>query len=242
MIKQTVLVLTLTLPLAATAQHRSGHRKETQHTVGIQVNELFRQIFNFNDNANFSQPFPNQNPYLFTYNVNSVRTGWGVRAGIGYFYEQNPTSTIQTTSLDKTTQVRARLGMEKAFRIGGRWSCGLGADAVWNYDRFSREYTSIGGVNPPTTPDTFSFSTSSRSIAIGGGPTTWLRFHLTPRVTLGTEANFYYSAGEVETSQTEKSVRVTNPAASFERSSYSSEPQREARLILPVAIFMAVRF
>ena len=53
--------------------------KKFDHKVGVQVNELIRQVFNFSNTASTVH-----NPYLLIYSVNHTRTGLGIRAGVGY--------------------------------------------------------------------------------------------------------------------------------------------------------------
>ncbi|HYD20210.1 MAG TPA: hypothetical protein VEB40_01945, partial [Flavipsychrobacter sp.] len=53
--------------------------KTFEHQVGVQANELIRQVFNFNNNGSSAL----NNPYLFTYSLNWKKPGIGIRLGVG---------------------------------------------------------------------------------------------------------------------------------------------------------------
>ena len=90
---------------AAYAQTTEGTPKQKHYThqAGVQINELLRQIFNFNGNA------ANTNPYLVTYTINSVRTGWGLRAGIGYNYQSLTNDELR----NKTNEFKQRIAAQQ---------------------------------------------------------------------------------------------------------------------------------
>jgi hypothetical protein len=234
------LVFVFSLSATATAQYRHGnnfHRKDVHHTVGIQLNELVRQVFNFNGGFNNPSSYITHNPYLLTYHINSRSTGWGVRTGIGFFYSKEPQSSLYGTGLNEVTDIRARLGIEKAFRLGRRWSTGAAADVIWNHERNLFESTYYQG-GSFATPDTSYNYSLQRSITLGGGLSGWLRYHITPRLTIGTEANVYYAGGEQRTSiESRRSFANGQPA--IETSLETDDDVRGARISLPVAFFLA---
>src|SRR5688572_26884106 len=101
-----VMLLTATVSYAQIADELPKEKRFNHH-VGVQINELFRQVFNFNGNA------VNTNPYLFTYSVNHARTGWGLRAGIGYSYASLTDDDGITRRTSDLNDLQARFGFEK---------------------------------------------------------------------------------------------------------------------------------
>src|SRR5688572_28910409 len=132
--KKTLLVCLFFIGLAAdsNAQDETPVReKKVAHHLGVQMNELIRQVFNFN---NSSAASANNNPYVLIYSLNSVRTGWGGRIGVGYTYR----SFIDDDGVNRRetdiNNMQFRLGLEKAFTLSGRWSTGIGLDGLYNLD------------------------------------------------------------------------------------------------------------
>src|SRR4051812_37427211 len=57
--------------------------RQFNHYVGIQANELLKQLLNFSDNNTAVD-----NPYFLVYSINHNATGWGAHIGIGYDYNK----------------------------------------------------------------------------------------------------------------------------------------------------------
>ena len=157
-----------------------------QHQVGVQMNELIRQVFNFNNTATATVA----NPYLLMYTLTHSKTGFGLRLGAGY---------IQRTFVDddgvnardgKINDLNLRVGLEKSFVLSNRWSAGAGADFV--YADKNNETKSI-----LKAADTTITQITSNTGNIGGGAMGWLRYHITKNVLIGTEASFYYRVGHI---------------------------------------------
>src|SRR5258705_1627049 len=55
--------------------------KILNHYLGVQANQLFRQLINLNTGSTVIS-----NPYLLTYSVYSVKYKWGLQAGFRYNY------------------------------------------------------------------------------------------------------------------------------------------------------------
>jgi len=99
------------------------------HFIGVQGNELIRQVFNFNNTtAN------NSNPYLLTYHINFARSGWGLRVGAAYSNRVFTTDDGITANKSNLNDLRLRFGIERAFRLSDRWSCGAGLDGIMKHD------------------------------------------------------------------------------------------------------------
>ena len=152
------------------------------HSVGVQLNGLIRQVFNFNNSTTTTV----LNPYLLTYNINHTKTGFGLRFGAGYNYNSMSTNDGITATTNKINDLQFRIGIEKAFKLSHKWSAGAGIDFVYNTNNDDTK-TSV------TSFDTTSTETKSVGSSYGGGPMAWLRYHVTDKVLIGTEASFYYT-------------------------------------------------
>lgn len=236
MVKRLLLaVLTITASASyAQTNDSATTAKRYTHQVGVQVNELFKQIFNFNGTA------VNTNPYLFIYSINSTRSGWGLRTGVGYNYQAITTDDGITKKTSELNDLRLRVGGEKMFVLSRKWTTGIGADAVLNYND---DYTKT----MVRTTDSVTTESNSRIAAWGGGPMGWIRYHISDHVLIGTEGSFYLTTG------TEKSdVAITRrqyipgPGGGYyglvtTRSSGDNK-RTEGTLSVPIAIFIVVKF
>ncbi len=206
--------------------------KRYTHQVGVQINELFKQIFNFNGTA------ANTNPYLLVYSINSTRTGWGLRTGFGYNYQS---VTVDDGITRKTTDInnlQFRLGGEKMFMLSRKWSTGIGVDAVVNHND---DYTK----SAVRSFDTVTTVTASKITSYGGGAMGWLRYHVTDKVLIGTECSFYYTKGQ-ENSDISITRRQNNGGGGTGQlvtTVATVDNERiEGKLALPIAFFLLVRF
>jgi hypothetical protein len=212
-----------------TVQTKPG--KLFQHQVGVQVNELIRQVFNFNNSSS-----TNTNPYLATYSINTVKGGWGARIGLGYDYRSISNDDGITARTSKLNDLRGRFGLEKMFALSSNWSAGVGLDAVVNYDD---DYTK----SVLHSFDTVTTITTSKITTYGGGPMAWLRYHISSKVLIGTETSYYYTTGKQDDniavsryvfSGQSKELRTTFTTVNDTRS--------EGKLSIPVAFFLIVQF
>lgn len=198
------------------------------------MNELIRQVFNFN---NSSQNTALRNPYLLTYSINSNRSGWGLRLGAGYNYQSLTTDDGISRRTTKVNDLQTRLGIEKSFMLSPKWSAGAGLDGVFfrNDSKTNTLTRSFDSVRTATTTKINSY---------GGGGMAWLRYHLTPHVLIGTEASFYYLTGKNESEITITRTRFIGSQGTIEETSTSliDEKQSEGQLSIPVAFYLIVKF
>ena len=158
--------------------------------ISLQINGLVNEVFNYNNNnAN-----TNTNPYLLNYFLNSKKTGWGIRAGLGYASSSSSTGSDSTFThtTAKSDDLEFRIGIDKAYDISKKWSAGIGFDFVLS-DK-NDHFTSVGS-------NGFGFdSTATQTVILqyGGGPMGWLRYHISGRILVGTEASFYYTTGSTK--------------------------------------------
>jgi opacity protein-like surface antigen len=234
MTKTLLAALLLTAPaMQAFAQsaEQAAQPKRYEHQVGVQMNELIRQVFNFNNSSS-----ANNNPYLLMYSVNSVKTGWGLRLGVGYVYRSFTDDDGITRKESNLNDLRLRLGVEKAFRLSDKWSAGAGLDAICSIDddKTTTVVRSFDSVKTVTRSNISSF---------GGGGMAWLRYHITPRVLIGTETSFYYSTGKQD-----QKVSITQRDFSIPGQPYMTTTSNvnnntsQGLFSVPIAFYLIVKF
>ncbi|MES2704554.1 MAG: hypothetical protein V4649_18080 [Bacteroidota bacterium] len=209
--------------------------RKADHYVGVQVNGLIRQVINFNNNASTAPV----NPYLLTWSMNSRRTGWGVRAGIGYNYNSIAVNDGITESTSKLNDAQLRVGIERRFSLTPKWSAGVGLDGLFNYndDITSSTIRSF---------DTVTTKIKSKKPAYGGGAMGWLRYNINDRVMIGTETSIYYIQGkedrtvEVTTRKFDSNPPFNSVITTVET---RSKPRTsEVAVRLPVVFYLVVKF
>lgn len=213
---------------SAQTVEKDGHEKRIQHHVGVQINELVRQVFNFSNNTN-----TNNNPYLLVYSINSVKKGWGGRVGIGYTYRSFTDDDGINRKETNINSVQLRLGIEKAFQLSGKWSTGIGIDGLYNSDQNDTRSTTKAF-------DTTLTVTTTKINSLGGGLMGWLRYAITDKVVIGTETSFYYLAGNQK-----QNITITSKTFGQQVTTTSSKVDNdvvEGIFRMPVAIYLFVRF
>ncbi|MEI8278780.1 MAG: hypothetical protein WCG87_03395 [Bacteroidota bacterium] len=161
------------------------HGKIFEHYIGVQMNELVRQVFNFNN----STASTNTNPYLATYTITHVRTGWGIHFGAGYTYNDFVTDDGITRKDSKINDIHFRVGIEKRWNFSDKWQAGAGLDFVYNNND---DYTK----SVVKSTDTTTTETTSTVNNFGGGASGWIRYHISKNILVGTEASYYYTTGK----------------------------------------------
>jgi len=218
-------------PAVLHAQEEAFKPKKLEHQVGVQVNELIRQVFNFNNTGN-----TNNNPYLITYSLNLAKSGWGLRAGGGYTLRNIASDNGVNATETNIDVIHARFGIEKRFVLSGKWTTGVGIDGV--YDNENNKTKSVVRGN-----DTITTNTKSLVTSYGGGAMAWLRYNITDKVLLGTEASFYYRSGkqkeEVEITRRNQQV-MSRPLITT--TSKIDNDQKAASFNVPVAFYLIIRF
>ena len=213
----------------------ADNKKETgvDQTVGVQINGLIRQVFNFN-NSTASTII---NPYLLTYNINLKKTGWSLRLGLGYNYVSTASNDGITAATNRQNDLQMRIGIEKAFAISEKWSAGVGLDFLYNTNN-DNTTTTVGtaGFNDTTTTTTKQIGSS-----YGGGAMGWLRYSITKRVLIGTESSFYYLTGKTKNTTDVTTDPLGNGGFSTTETT-SSPKQSSGNINLPVAFFLIVKF
>ncbi len=197
--------------------------KKFDHYISVQINELTKQILSVN-NSNIV----NDNPYLLTYNINDRKTGWGLRAGIGFNYDATTTNFDPTNNgvqTSKVSDLKFRAGIEKAFKLSDKWSTGAGTDFVYKYnkDESSQRYQN----------STYGYDSTSKINQYGFDVMGWVRYSFSKRILVGTEVSFYYVTGTLKGNITYLSQGQTG--GDFDNKN------KDSKLNLPVVFYLTVK-
>lgn len=201
--------------------------KKFDHIFGVQLNDLMRQIITFNN----ATAAANTNPFLFTYNMNSRKSGWGLRAGLGMTINSSTANDNVTKRTSDINDVQFRIGGEKAFSLSNKWSVGAGIDVVVKTnDDHTTAVTNNGYI--------FTTNTDTKAATLGGGGMAWLRYSLTERILLGTETSFYYLRG---TSKQTITTSDTSPY-NYYNETKTNDDVTEAKISVPVVFYISIKF
>src|SRR5690348_13582311 len=116
------LILTIAIAVAGTSciyaqtdstqyADSTAHRKKIDHYIGVQINELIRQVLNFSNTNNAIT-----NPYLLTYTMHFNKPNIGIRLGFGYKYTSSTTDDGVTKTTSNLNDLSLRLGVERMYQ------------------------------------------------------------------------------------------------------------------------------
>lgn len=206
--------------------------KKFDHQVGVQVNGLIRQVFNFSNNNPALD-----NPYIVFYSINLRKSGWGLRVGGGFnnrFVAEND-GIVENESTIKN--INARLGIEKSFKLSDKWTTGVGVDGVYGND-YNKTYTVTRSF------DTVTVRAKTTTKDYGGGVMAWLRYAITDKILLGTETSFYQRFGTLaqDVTITTSENNIFPGGGSTTTTSKQEHKLNEGIINLPIAIYLIVKF
>ncbi|MEZ5045721.1 MAG: hypothetical protein R2831_01885 [Chitinophagaceae bacterium] len=232
MIKKPLIVLSILLSsISIYAQRKidSTHRKKVIHLVSLQSNALLKQIFNFG-NSNI----PSSNPYLLNYSLMHVKSKWGFDFGSGYtrssFFENDGNNKTEKYIND----IFLRLGPQKTMRFSKNAFVSIALHGV-----FEKLY------NKTNTETNFSsqvsiVDTKTSTMKYGGGPTLGIRYRLSPRIFVGTEASYYFKLGKNDSWF--KSTTIFNGQVFDSVTTTSKNDFSDLSLNLPTVLYLTLRF
>jgi len=195
---------------------------------GVQINDLVRQVLNFSNTTTTGTV----NPYILNYSINSKATGIGMRAGLGYNYTSTSSDDGINNTVTKLNDLSFRIGIDKIIKISQKWVAGYGLDVVLNINddhTTDNVNSSFGGQ---------STDTKTNITTYGMGPMAWLRYHLTNRILVGTEASFYYITGNQK--QTTNVFDPNNPG--FSVPTTTSDNIGQGTISDPVVLYLVIKF
>jgi hypothetical protein len=194
--------------------------RKVAHYVGIQANQLIRQLFSLsNSNSAIN------NPYLMTYQVNSLETRVGLNIGLGMNIDQfnDDIGTLRRES--KISDIFFRIGIEKKTYLAKKWILSAGFDIV--VDNQSNSTKTFDPINPNNTQA----ETKNKTSGVGIGPRCGLYFHINDKILLGTEASYYL-----------KSLKTTSEfKSSFTSPEVNSSDIKRFQLVVPAVIFLVLK-
>ncbi len=176
--------------------------KIMRHYIGVQANQLLRQLLNFGGTSNNVG-----NPYLLTYAINSTKSGVGLNFGLGYTYNSSSNGDPITPRTTTDNSLSLRLGIEKKFTIGKRWFSSYGLDFLLDESQNKTETTFNQGNGFPANKTTTEFTNNGTGL----GPRFTLNFLISDKIILGTEANYYYRSFTSTQKVTNQPDQTNNP-------------------------------
>ena len=220
------------------AQTDSVRTKKFNHYIGVQANELMRQLFNFSESNTVID-----NPYFLVYSI-SKSNFWGLHAGFGYQYDRTVDKLLPINRETKVEKFDFRVGVEKKFTIGKRFEGGVSLDFAGSHEL--DKTTNITVVSLGSQIDSSVSTVTDKITGFGGGPQFSVGYRITEKILLGTEATIYFLKGKKK-----ENVRVVdtlidifnNNVISSNSSNFNSETDTETlERAIPVTLFLIVKF
>ncbi len=226
------------------AQNDSTNTCRINQYIGVQINQLIKQVFNFsNSNPN------TDNPYLITYAANLNKKGWGIEVGYGIKYSDVTNKDIPTDNETKTSDMFYRFGLTKTIHIGRRVEAGYSLDFIGDHqvDNTLGQSVSFVNVNGQSFIDSSSSVVSNKTVTWGIGPKLYLGVYVYRRILIGTEATYYYQSSKLKQNISAKDrFFFNNSTRTLSNSAIStSNHETDTDVIvftLPVTFFLMVRF
>ncbi|MBI1768343.1 MAG: hypothetical protein HYR67_08205 [Bacteroidetes bacterium] len=197
-----------------TASDANANKKEklTYHYLGVEANQLIRQLFNLSNNNN-----PVTNLYLIQYAINSRKTGKGFSVGLNY---NTNTFTDNSNNVSRKTDGRTiafRIGYDYKYELSRKWITGFGFDLLLDG---TKSHTENSQNNIP-------FAIDNKSNGSGFGPRMFLMFRIHEKIFLATEAAYYW--------------KTTNSNVTGTGLTPSTQTSTSFGFTIPVALFLTVR-
>ncbi len=213
--------------------------KRFDHYLGLQANELMRQLINLNSN---NQPV--NNPYLFEYSVFLNKYNTGIHAGFGIQYQDIKDKLSPNVPQSKISNTFMRCGVSRRFVIGKKWEAAASADFVIH--KLTDKTFSFQVINFIQQIDSTSSYSNSVTSAWGGGAQLCLNYYLSSCILIGTEALFYFLTASVKNNVflTRTITFINFPDNNSYTESTSNRETEEANfeITVPVAIYLKVKF
>jgi hypothetical protein len=235
MIRRGCVILTVLLIWSVTLSAQSADQKTKMfdYYAGVQVNQLLKQILNLSNSSDDIN-----NPYLFTFSLNSAKSGWGAHAGFGYDYQKVSDDLTQSDHVSTINDLFYRIGGGRRLMIGKKFQLGYGLDFIGTY---LDDNTTTVSVNPGI--DSTISKTSSQTTGFGFGPQASLGFMITERLIISTEVSFYFLQSTEKTNTFVTRYELFNNPPTVSTSNHNSKVKTsDITFNLPVAIFLVLKF
>lgn len=213
--------------------------KMFDHYIGLQANQLIKQIINLNSNNNSSI----DNPYLLTYGIYLSRCGFGIEAGAGYNYKKITNSDLPGDRESKINNLFYRIGVGRKVMAGKRIVAGYHLDFAGDYQSdktFSSQVTNFGN-----TVDSSATHVTTQIKSYGPGARLSLGFYLAKRLLIGTEVTYYFVKSTEKQNilvTTTTTIAFNNTVTTGTTNSNLKTKTETFNFTIPVALFLIVKF
>lgn len=229
--KRILLVLLLfagSLNAQNSADFNKSDSSKFNHYIGIQANNLLRQLFSFGNSAQ-----PASNPFLLNYSLIQRTNGIGFHVGAGYDFINFAENDGVTDRKTYANNVAARLGLEKLKTLAPKWQAGIGFEGVFRLEDNKTETT----VTNFETIKTLNHLSKSE---FGGGLRALVRFAINQHIWLGTEASLYFISGKNKTkSEITQVSQISGEITSVTQNEFTTS---SVGLSVPAVVYLTLRF
>ena len=200
--------------------------KRTTHYIGLQVNEVIKQLFNLSDNQEVID-----NPYFINYQFNSNYTGFGMNFGLGIKLQETETNDALVKTSTNINDFSIRIGVEQKKHLGKKWLVSIGIDGLYNNSSNVTKSFNSNGFGSFS-----SVETDNRTESFGGGPRASIHFKLSPHILIGTDASFYFTINKHD----DKTIQTNS---SGQASITESNPTKKNLIFLgPRTLLLTIAF
>jgi hypothetical protein len=237
--KATLFILLSFFYFPAFSQEEVKEPKKTDFYVGLQVNQLIKEIVNLSSNNT-----PVDNPYILILSVRKPKTGWGIDGGFGYNFENIKDDSDPANHKSEINKFFYRVGISKNVMIAKKWTAGAGIDFAGDYQ--VDKTTTVSVTDFGFQVDSLVSDVKSVTKSFGGGIRLNLGFHITSRIILGTEATLYYLQSNIKR-DVYATEYTTFPLgggqdSKTETADHVNTNKGTFSIAAPIAIFLSVKF
>lgn len=206
----------------------SRDAKKVMHIIGLQANALVRQIFNFGNANN-----PVNNPYLLTYSLIDRQSKWGLDAGMGYTLNNTFENDGNTKKENYINDLYFRLGASKLIPLNYRFSSTFNIHLLFELLNSTTKTESDFGSQ-------FSrIHSNTSSLRFGAGPCLGIRYKISNRVFIGTEASYYFKMGNNKSKVT--TTTIFNGQPEQVTNTESDNDLKQFIFNVPTALYLSIR-
>jgi hypothetical protein len=229
-LKISLLFCLMTSSFFAIAQSDDKIKKYS-HLVGLQVNQLIRQVLNFGGNSAAIN-----NPYLLTYSLQRIAKKDALDIGLGYTYTNSFQNDGNLKNENHLNELYLRVGYQTQLFSSGRFTSQFSIHGL--FELFNNKTKVEQDFNSQITK----VNTKSDIVRYGISPTLGLRYKINDRLFIGTEASYAFRLGTRKSTSTSETIFVSFPSPPQITTTESDNDLTQFQLQLPTAIFAVLRF
>ncbi len=225
----TFIFITFNLFSFDNSKDTSAENKINVHFVGLQANALVRQLFNFSNSTNAVN-----NPYLLTYSIINKKSKWGVDAGVGYTLNSTFINDGNVKSENYINDLFFRLGVVKLIPLNTKFSSTFNMHVL--IDLLKSETKSESDFGQTTSK----VNSISNVIRYGAGPCLGIKYKISNRVFIGTEASYYFKMGTNNTKVT--TTNIISGGQEITENTESKNDLKQFMFNVPAVLFLTLKF